>query len=51
VLFRLLYLVTVKLFGWLKLLASTTAAKDVEILILRHEIAVLRRQVSRPHLI
>jgi hypothetical protein len=32
VLFRLLYLVTIRLFGWLKLLASTNAAKNVEIL-------------------
>jgi transposase InsO family protein len=50
VLFRLLYLVTIRLFGWLKLLASTTAAKNVEILILRHEVAVLRRQGTRPRL-
>ncbi|MGH3784900.1 MAG: hypothetical protein ACRDRO_30885 [Pseudonocardiaceae bacterium] len=49
-LFRLLYLVTIRLFGWLKLLVGTTAAKDVEILILRHEIAVRRRQVTRPRL-
>ena len=49
-LFRLLYLVTIRLFGWLGLLASRTAAKNVEILILRHEVAVLCHQVSRPHL-
>jgi transposase InsO family protein len=34
--------------GWLRLLASSTATKNVEVLILRHEIAVPRRQVTRP---
>jgi hypothetical protein len=48
VLFRPLYLISVTVFGWLRLLARTTAAKDVEILILHHEVTVLRRQVSRP---
>jgi hypothetical protein len=46
--FRLLYLVTIRRFSWLKLLASTSAANNVEILIPRHEVAVLRRQVTRP---
>ena len=49
-LFQLLYLVTLRLFGWLGLLARSAAAKDVEMLILRHEIAVLRPQVTRPRL-
>ena len=47
-LFRLPYLISVTVFGWLRLLARGTAAKDLEILILRHEVTVLRRQVSRP---
>jgi putative transposase len=47
VLFRLLYLTTIKLLGWLGLLARSTAAKNAEILILRHDVAVLRPQVTR----
>ncbi len=45
-LFRLLYLICVTVFGWLGLLARSTAAKDIEILVLRHELTVLRRQVK-----
>ena len=47
-LFRLLYLLSCAVFGWLRLLARSAALKDVEILALRHEVSVLRRQVSRP---
>jgi putative transposase len=48
VLFRLLYLISVTVFSWLRLFARAAAAKDIEILILRHEVSVLRRQISKP---
>jgi putative transposase len=36
--------------SWLALLARSDAAKDVEILVLHHEVAVLRRHNPRPAL-
>ena len=47
---RMLYLIFVRLTGWIALLARSAAAKDAELLILRHEVAVLRRQNLRPKL-
>src|SRR2546428_9063279 len=45
---RLLYLVLRTAVDWLGLLTRSGASRDAEILILRHQLAVLRRQVARP---
>jgi hypothetical protein len=45
---RLLYLIFDRLLGWLLLLGRASASKDVEALVLRHEVAVLRRANPKP---
>jgi putative transposase len=47
---RLLYLMFCQVMRWLTLLARNSAAKDAELLMLRHEVVVLRRRVTRPRL-
>ncbi len=47
---RFAYLAVLRVFGWLALLARPDRAKDAEILILRHQVAVLQRQAGTPKL-
>jgi hypothetical protein len=37
VLIRLLYLLMIRLFGWLALFARSSTSKDAELLVVRHE--------------
>jgi hypothetical protein len=46
----LVYLSLLRVFGWLALFARSDRAKDAEILIVRHQVAVLRRQVKTPQM-
>ena len=47
---RLLYLIFIQVCGWLVLLGRSPASKNAELLVLRHEVAVLRRATPRPRL-
>ncbi|MEV0381776.1 integrase core domain-containing protein [Nonomuraea sp. NPDC050643] len=47
---RLFYMIFCRIVGWLTLLPRSDASKNLEILVLRHEVTVLRRQVRRPRL-
>jgi transposase InsO family protein len=47
---RLMYLLASRTVSWLVLLFRSEAAKDIEILVLRHQLSVLPRQTARPRM-
>ena len=47
---RLPYLIFVQVLGLVLLLGRTSTTKDIELLVLRHEVAILRRSTPRPRL-
>jgi putative transposase len=48
--FRLPYLIFIRVCGWLVLPGRSSAPENAELLVLRHEVAVLRRATPRPRL-
>jgi hypothetical protein len=47
---RSVYAAVLRVYGWFALLARSGRAEDAEMLILRHQVAVLQRQVRTPRL-
>src|SRR5512132_3802122 len=47
---RLPYLILIGLLNWLALLGRATSSKNIELLVLRHEVAVLRSTNPKPRL-
>ena len=47
---KLIYLMFAKLLGWMMLRIRSDTTKDIEILVLRHQLAVLQRRTPRPRL-
>jgi putative transposase len=45
---RLIYLMFIKLLGWMVLCTRSDSTKEIEILVLRHQLAVLQRRTPRP---
>jgi putative transposase len=50
VLLRLPYLALTSVFTVIRLLPMSDTDKDIEILMLRHQLAILQRRTSKPHL-
>jgi putative transposase len=46
----LIYLMFAKLLAWMTLRTHSDTAKDIEILVLRHQLAVLRRRTPQPRM-
>ena len=47
---KLIYLMFAKLLGWMVLRTRSDTTKDIEILVLRHQLAVLQRRTPRPRM-